>query len=40
MESDTLQTTEELKPALIVAEQIYSNNLIGTKKILLQFHSV
>jgi len=32
MESDTLQTTEELKPALIVAEQIYSNNLIGTKK--------
>jgi len=32
MESDTLQTIEELKPALIVAEQIYSNNLIGTKK--------
>lgn len=32
MESDTLQTTEELKPVLIVAEQIYSNNLIGTKK--------
>lgn len=32
MESDTAQTTEELKPALIVAEQIFSNNLVGSEK--------
>jgi len=32
MESDTLQTTDELKSALIVAEKIFSNNLVGSEK--------
>ena len=29
MESDTLQTTEKLRPVLIVAKRIFSNNLVG-----------